>query len=246
MSRIKVKEKPRYSVPALEKGLDVLELLAGVEEGMTLTQIARALERSPDELFRPVVCLEQRGYLYKMKPGDVYYLTPRMFVLSHQHPPTRRLLDAALPRMRDLSARCRQSCHLSVPCRTGMLVVAQTDAPESLGFAVRTGTILEWEDTSTGTVWRVFSGTLKREDMPPDLRRLLSRGYLQRASPRVKGLTDLCVPILDHRGLALAVLSVPYLAFRSQPVSKNDVLAALRETAALLSESQGYPPSSAS
>ena len=41
----------RYRAPALEKGLDVLELLAAETEPMTLTAIVNQLGRSHGELF---------------------------------------------------------------------------------------------------------------------------------------------------------------------------------------------------
>ena len=43
--------KPRtYTAPALEKGLEILELLADVKEPLTLVQIAAKLNRSKSEL----------------------------------------------------------------------------------------------------------------------------------------------------------------------------------------------------
>jgi DNA-binding IclR family transcriptional regulator len=48
----------RYAAPALEKGLDVLELLASVSEALTHSEIARRLGRTINEVFRMLVCLE--------------------------------------------------------------------------------------------------------------------------------------------------------------------------------------------
>ena len=61
-------EKPtvaavKYSAPALEKGLDILELLSRRSQSLTLSQIAAALGRSVNELFRMVQVLEARGYV---------------------------------------------------------------------------------------------------------------------------------------------------------------------------------------
>src|SRR5579875_2127371 len=86
----------RYAVPALEKGLDILELLADEPAGLNLKQIAQRLERSSGELFRMLSCLQHRGYLHRGNGGDAYTLTTQLFELAHRHPPTRLLLDAAL------------------------------------------------------------------------------------------------------------------------------------------------------
>jgi DNA-binding IclR family transcriptional regulator len=230
----------KYAVPALEKGLEVLELLSEEPGGLTLTQIARKLGRSSDQLFRPLVCLEQRGYLHRVRPGDTYHLTPKLFVLSHRHPPTRRLLEAAVPCMQALSRRCHQSCHLSIAREEDLLVVAQSDAPDNLGFAVRTGTLLEKTATSSGLTWLAFQPETEVGDgLESELRRIRRRGVLKRPSPTVRGLTDLSAPILNHEGRALAVLSVPYIRFLNEPVPVDEVLEALRDTAQQLSETQG-------
>ena len=42
-------ELARYRAPALDKGLDILELLAGEEEGLSQAEIAKALGRTPNE-----------------------------------------------------------------------------------------------------------------------------------------------------------------------------------------------------
>lgn len=57
--------KPGYAVPALEKGLDVLELLATLSAPITPSQIAQRLGRSLQEVYRMVLALERRGYLVR-------------------------------------------------------------------------------------------------------------------------------------------------------------------------------------
>src|SRR3712207_8366305 len=45
-------DPPAYQVPALEKGLDILECLANQGVPLTQAQLARTLGRGPNELFR--------------------------------------------------------------------------------------------------------------------------------------------------------------------------------------------------
>ena len=52
----------KYTAPALEKGLDILELLSSTDAGLSLSEIARDLGRSVSEIFRMLVVLQQRGY----------------------------------------------------------------------------------------------------------------------------------------------------------------------------------------
>src|SRR5437016_14272224 len=83
----------RYAVPALDKGLDVIELLARESEGLTLNEIARVLGRTSSELFRMVNALGRRGYIIQ-RDNDRYSLTLKLFELAHRHKPIKSLTAA--------------------------------------------------------------------------------------------------------------------------------------------------------
>ena len=93
-----------YATPALDKGLDILELLAHERDGLTKSDVARKLGRSVSEIFRMLLCLERRGYISQAE-GDRYVLSLRLFQMVQEHPPTERLLSEALPRMHPLCGR---------------------------------------------------------------------------------------------------------------------------------------------
>src|SRR3546814_5506261 len=107
----------RYRAPALDKGLDILELLASEPLPMTLTAIVNRLERSHGELFRMVQVLEYRGYIEQDRASDGYRLTDQLFSLGMQQPRIQNLVEIALPIMRQLTIAVEQSCHLAVHTR---------------------------------------------------------------------------------------------------------------------------------
>src|SRR6185369_4928114 len=92
-------EDERYRAPALDKGLDILELLAGVDGGLTQAEIAKKLDRSPNEFYRMLDRLVRRGYVTR-SDGDRFSLTLKLFGLAQLHAPTRRLASFAMPLMR--------------------------------------------------------------------------------------------------------------------------------------------------
>src|ERR1700735_1345861 len=106
-------EKTSYATPALEKGLDVIELLAHQPGGLTKSEISRELKRTVSEIFRMLLCLERRGYISQVTE-ERYALTLKLFKLVRGHPPTERLIADALPVMNRLSHETLQSCHLGV------------------------------------------------------------------------------------------------------------------------------------
>src|SRR5438045_9044609 len=83
----------RYRAPALEKGIDVLELLAAETEPMTLTATVKRLGRSHGELFRMIQVLEQRGYIEQEPGGDGCKVSDPLLSLGMQQRLHRALLE---------------------------------------------------------------------------------------------------------------------------------------------------------
>ena len=57
------KQSKSYSAPALEKGLDILELLSNFEEGLSQAEIASSLNKSVNEIYRMITTLTNREYI---------------------------------------------------------------------------------------------------------------------------------------------------------------------------------------
>ena len=127
-----------YSAPALEKGLDILEILCGSENPMSQKEIAQVMGRSVGEIYRMLACLISRNYVAPVDESN-YSITTKLFELSHINPPTHRLLMEAMPIMQRLSSELDQSCHLTVYGQGKQIVICKADTPSGMGFAVRVG-----------------------------------------------------------------------------------------------------------
>lgn len=246
--------RPQYRAPALEKGLDIIELLADQPDGLTQGEIAAALKRSVSEIFRMLTCLQERGYVTLHKPADVYTLTLKLFELSHRYPPMRRLINEALPLMTNIVRKIDQSCHLSVCHEDRMLVVAQVDNPGSIGFSVRMGAQLDLLRTASGLVIMAFQADDERKrilseqsayglelgELESRFKQIRKRGYEESDSQQVQGVRNLSFPVLDFTGKAVAALAVPYLRRIDRTAPKiDDAREALREAAQKLSAAIG-------
>jgi DNA-binding IclR family transcriptional regulator len=237
-----------YSAPALEKGLDILELLAGEEEPLSQSQIASRLDRSISEIFRMLAALERRGYVRRCGIDGGYVLTLKLFELSSRHPTMDRILSAAKSEMRALAEQTGQSCHLSVLDGDRILVVARADAPTSRTFSVKTGATFFMTETASGRVLLTFVPPAERaaymarrpeslEDNPSvgglerRLNMIADRGYEESVSDAVQGVVDLSCPVLGYSGTALAALTIPFLHMRGNKMSQSDALAILRDCA---------------
>jgi len=73
---------PNYQAPALDKGLDIIEVLARSGKPMTLTKISWRLNKATTELFRMVRVLERREYIALSEDRAGYILTDKLSRLA--------------------------------------------------------------------------------------------------------------------------------------------------------------------
>src|ERR1700688_5330695 len=146
----------RYTAPALEKGLDILELVASVSEALTHSEIASRLGRTLTEVFRMLVCLEERGYISRTSSDERYQLTLKLFEIVHHHHPLQRLIAQARPLVQRVASNTGQSCHLAMLNHAEVVVVAQFEAPGIMGFSVHLGANIDLLNTASGHVILAF------------------------------------------------------------------------------------------
>ena len=142
----------KYSVPALEKSLDIIEYLSEQASPVTQAQLGRALGRQPGELFRMLTALETRGYLRRDVFSGGYALTLKLFELSRTHSPYQELLRASAPVMRKLADDLRETCHLSVLHRDKILVLAQEESPKPVRLSIEVGSLHSPLSTASGRI----------------------------------------------------------------------------------------------
>src|SRR6201991_567648 len=133
-----VEDLDKYRAPALDKGLDILELLAATEDGLSQAEMPKSLERSPNEIYRMLDRLVRRAYVRRTS-ADRYELTLKLFELAHQTPPIRRLVSQATPIIRRFAREAEQAVHLVTHDRNVLVVIAQVDSPGYWNVSVRVG-----------------------------------------------------------------------------------------------------------
>ncbi|MEI5585227.1 MULTISPECIES: IclR family transcriptional regulator [unclassified Agromyces] len=230
-----------YAAPALDKALDILELLAGEASALTQTEIAERVGRSVSQIYRVLATLERRGYLTRDRSG-AYVLSMALFDLAHRHPPLRGLVRLAAGPMRELADAVRQSCNLGIDDAGAVRIVAQAESPADFGYQVRVGARFPLEGTATGAVLRAAAAEGAAGGLAPGEADQLADGYLARPDRLQAGVTDVAVAITDRHRHAIAALTVPYVATSYSSVGLDEVVAAARRTAAEISAQLGGAP----
>ena len=208
--------------------MDILELLASAAEALTNSEIANRLGRTVTEVFRMLVCREERGYISRTGPDERYQLTLKLFEVVHQHHPLQRLVSQARPLVQRVASETGQSCHLAMLNHAEVVLVAQSDALGNMGFSVRLGANIDLLNTASGHVILAFQSEevrvralaarriRSRKPIPTVLSRHLNqirrRGYEELASYQVHGVVNISYPVLNQHGEAIAAMTVPFLA----------------------------------
>ncbi|MET0590109.1 MAG: IclR family transcriptional regulator [Naasia sp.] len=212
-------DSPVYAAPAVEKALDVLELLASAPGPLSQNQIAASTGRSVAQIFRVLSVLERRGYLAREPGSGHYVLTLRLFELAHRGDPMRSLLALADAPLRELAASVGQSCNLGVRDGDGILVVAEADSRSDFGFRVRVGARFPLIGPPAGELLlaygedpdAAFSQGFDAETAER-LSRFRAQGWAEKTDHLHLGVVDLAFPILDRGDRIVAALTVPYVA----------------------------------
>lgn len=242
-------QSPKYRAPALDKGLDILELLAASPEAMSMREIAKRIGRSSNEIFRMIQVLEARGYISR-DAGDSLSLTNRLFMLGMERPPVKSMVEAAFPIMHRLADGILQPCHLVVPSQEQIVVIARVDAPSDLGFMVRVGHRRPLTSSTSGLVLFAFQNQQTREmwlsmlakhnprnSLASFVRRAAAvrkQGYASAPSKVATGIVDLSAPLILHQH-AVGALTVPFIEQRSGKPKLGNVVEQLQDAAADIS-----------
>ncbi len=240
----------RYRAPALDKGLDILEVLADQARGLTRSEIVKELGLSPSQIYRMLERLVARGYVTRDEGGDRYALTMKLFLLATRHPPLRRLVAQAQPLMDEFARDIRQSCHLVVPEGGAGIIVAQASPQGHWEFRARIGGRLDLFATGSGLTllafqhpervaetlgqWGIADAEARLSQLADHLRAVRTQGARIEPSAQLVGVTDISVPVPGHGGEAIAALTCAYIEHPGEAGEEGRAraLAALKTLAA--------------
>ena len=229
-----------YRAPALDKGLDIIELLALSSIGLTQAKIANHLNKSVNEIYRMLNTLRERNYLEFDSSTDQYRLSYKLLNLAASFNPTKTLLEKANPIMKEIAAKTWQSVHLSIYTAGKLLVIAQCDSGSSYNYHVAVGSSFDLLETSSGRVIltfqsdeerrrrlerrKIFLGIEKSKNIPKLQLKQLEKQYTKKTIHKIKkdgcevvkslkivGITNISYPIFDNSGYAIASLTTPFL-----------------------------------
>ena len=213
-----------YHVPALARGLHIIELFDTEHRVLSTQDFAEQLNVSASSTYRIVQTLLDRGYLRKVA-RNAYELGPQIVSRGFAYLAGKDLIDVAAPHLNALRDETSISCHLAVRDGLDSLYIYRAQASQRLSVNIPLGTRLPCHTNAMGRVLlqqlseielNAMYQTQQLDMYPspypqtlPELKRLLkdewNQGY---SSSRSDNATAIAVPIRNYLGRTIAAINI--------------------------------------
>jgi DNA-binding IclR family transcriptional regulator len=214
-------------VGSLSTGLRVLESLAAIPNGASVTDLARELDLDKGYLHRLLRTLEQLGYVEQNSSTKIFRPTVKFVALASVILQNLDVLISAPPVMRRLLMSSGEAVHLARRIKTGGVYVAQERPSQRVSVETEIGSQPELYCTATGKALLAFLDDIEVralvdepfvqythrtiadfEGLSRDLASVRTRGYAVDDEERNSGVRCVAAPIFDIMGVTVASIGI--------------------------------------
>lgn len=215
-------------VPALQRGLAMLERLAGMPDGATLSELAADLQISLASVFRLAGGLEELGYVRRDARTKRFAVTQKLLLLGQPHSGQRSLVESAIEPMRRILAATSETTQLCCLAGAECVILEQLPALHPFKYIVDLGSRVDSHCCAPGKAMLAFlpedaldavldqmtlekhtSRTItSRHAMLVELERIRACGYALDHGEHFDGIHCVAAPLLDRHGHTVAAITI--------------------------------------
>ncbi len=141
---------PAAQVQTLTRGLTILERLAEVDGGMTLTDVAARVGLPASTAHRLLATLEQTGFVYQSGDLGLWYVGLKAFRVGSAFVSNRDFVGESHPYMRRLMEQSGETANLAIMDAREVVFIAQVQCHEVMRMSVRLGSRLHVHASGSG------------------------------------------------------------------------------------------------
>lgn len=229
----------RSVVPALERGIDVVEFLASAERPVSFSEILGALEIPKASLVRILNTLCKRGIVHKSETSGHYRLGMRLLYLGNRIQDKLRLRSVAWSFMQNLAEKIQETVELSILDRDQLVLIEQIEGAGDVRVYSRVGGAYPYlHAVSVGKIYLAHMNPEKRkkalqhvglpavtqwtitdyEELNEEMSAISRQGYAIEDQELRKGVRRVAAPIYERNGRVAGCLSVAAPIFRMDVV----------------------------
>jgi DNA-binding IclR family transcriptional regulator len=251
-----------YTVPAVQRAVEVLELLAGSHTGISLADLSRQTGYPKSSLFRILLTLEKASIVQLDRTRNMFTLGMKLIDWGNRALEKIDLKSVTHPHLVRMAHETRESYYVAILDDNEVIIIDRADTPDIWRVVARLGQRSPVHATASGQVLmaEVSDEALQAAVQRTGLKRFtaqtitsLNRLKLRLREVRRDGYVindaeykpDLCVisvPLRDHHGKIVAALMTAITSERSR---KNkpflmSIVEILKREAAVISKELGY------
>lgn len=248
------------AIQSVVRAASIMEHLSGHKGGDGLSNISRELGLSKSTIHSLITTLEKLGYVQQDQVNGKYALGLKLFELGQVVHANMDLRTIAMPHLYSLAAKYQETGHLAVLSKGEVVYIDKVDSPRSIRIISQVGGRNPAHCTGVGKVLlaglpeeeqarmigdrklgRFTANTITDPDkLKLHLEQVRQNGYAQDQEEIEIGLSCVAAPIKNHRGAAIAAISVSGPSSRIANGSIDDLIVDVIDTARLISGQLGY------
>ena len=251
-------------VQALQKGLEVLHILAQHGPSLKLQQITNLSGLHKATVYRLLHTLIDAGYVHYFPETAVYRPGPKVMTLGFGALSGMDLAEASEPYLRELSSRIDQNVNLGILNDTQVVYLIRIKVRRILNINLSVGSRLNAYNSAIGMALLAYLEPKKLDrvlaemaadpvvagEIGPDgsklrekLAKVRANGYALTEGEFQLGLSSVGVPVMRSGGVVEAALNLPiFTQINTREELLNEYLPELLKTAKTISALRGYRP----
>ncbi|HLA95146.1 MAG TPA: IclR family transcriptional regulator [Pyrinomonadaceae bacterium] len=129
MQKFSSSDSRTKSVPAIEKGMLILEKLATSHNGLGLAELTRELALPKSSTYGLLLTLERLGYLHRNESTGRYMFGMKILSLANMAMNGLNLRKISTPHIRSLMNKTKLTVHLSIQEQNEVVIIEKADSP---------------------------------------------------------------------------------------------------------------------
>lgn len=221
-----MRDKSQYSVQAVAKAIDLLEMLAQEGARPTVQMLADMLDLSRNKTFRLLATLEDKGLIERSEDKGTYHLGLQAYEMAQHILKSANLIRLAHPIMEELARKLDEAVYFTVMSNDEVLFLDMVDSLQQVKAVDMVGKRFPFFTNAAGKVIKsvssieLFGRTSRKRDIPnpleleKELDEIRQKGVAVDFGGLGEGICVVAVAIRDYAGKVVGALTLLAPSFR--------------------------------
>jgi len=250
-----------YSVPNLERSIEIIEYMSREKRDFTITEIARELDFPRNSVFRIVKTLIDRGYMVSLS-GKTYRLSSKLLSIGYAAVSEQNLIQQASKPMHELRDQVNESVFIGVMAGSQGVVLDELLSYSPVKVKVGVGTQFPVYTGAPGkamvayldehrqneildqiTFKKYTENTItSKKEMIAELIKIREKGFATDHEEMTIGINCVSCPIFNFKNEPFAAIWIGGQSFHLKPEDFDRLGEIVKEYALEISKKNGYLP----